>query len=44
VGGGGDRIIEDDDDNEGRGGKDDRSVGDIWSLNVYRDPTASASA
>lgn len=44
-----DRIIPDDDD-EYDGEKDEevrreeRKVGDIWSLNVYRDPGAVSSA
>jgi condensin complex subunit 2 len=36
-----DHIIEDEDD---RLAERDRTVGDIWSLKVFRDPTASASA
>lgn len=41
-----DRIIPDDDEDEGSEADklEERKVGDIWSLNVYRDPTASASA
>jgi len=41
--GGGDTIIPDDDD-EAEDGTVDRNVGDIWGLNVYRDPTAGQSA
>lgn len=48
---GGDHIIPDD-DGEGGGDAEDhevereerRKVGNIWSLNVYRDPSAIASA
>jgi len=36
-----DSTVEDDSD---RVEERDRSVGDIWSLKVFRDPTASASA
>jgi condensin complex subunit 2 len=36
-----DSTIEDDSD---RVEERDRGVGDIWSLKVFRDPTASASA
>lgn len=38
-------IIPDDDEemNEEQA-EERRRVGDIWSLNVYRDPTATASA
>lgn len=39
----GDTIIPDDDDDGDIGGRD-RTVGDIWGLNVYRDPNATASA
>lgn len=48
-----DRIIPDDDDDVVNGGgevmdeevrKEEKKVGDIWSLNVYRDPGAISSA
>lgn len=43
---GGDHIIPDDDDEgmDEEQAEERRRVGDIWSLNVYRDPTATASA
>lgn len=43
---GGDHIIPDDDAEamDETQAEERRRVGDIWSLNVYRDPTATASA
>lgn len=43
---GGDTIIPDDDEGaeDEDAAEERRRVGDIWSLNVYRDPTATASA